>query len=163
MSTKVLSLPVSFCRPDTLCQRLRFVSRFWRYVNVCVSLCTYVWCGAVRRFGVVTVFGVSTKFSTSGTVSAGMDECLYAHSYEICYRPIAVLAWKQSSYILVHDRTRQAEIRRSSPNQPQQQYRREATRDAIMNTSDTIIDESVTRTDVQSPNGRPSGRIQPSY
>ena len=33
-STKVSSLPVRFCRLVTLCiQRLRFVLRFWRYIN----------------------------------------------------------------------------------------------------------------------------------
>jgi len=32
-STKVSSLPVRFCRLVTQCQRLRFVLRFWRYIN----------------------------------------------------------------------------------------------------------------------------------
>ena len=32
-STKVSSLPVRFCRLVTRCQRLRFVLRFWRYIN----------------------------------------------------------------------------------------------------------------------------------
>ena len=32
-STKVSSLPVRFCRLVTLCQRLRLVLRFWRYIN----------------------------------------------------------------------------------------------------------------------------------
>jgi len=32
-SIKVSPLPVCFCRLVTLCQRLRFVLRFWRYIN----------------------------------------------------------------------------------------------------------------------------------
>ena len=32
-STKVSTLPIRFCRLVTLCQRLRFVLRFWRYIN----------------------------------------------------------------------------------------------------------------------------------
>jgi len=32
-STKVSSLTVRFCRLVTLCQHLRFVVRFWRYIN----------------------------------------------------------------------------------------------------------------------------------
>ena len=43
-STKVSSLPVRFCRLVTLCQRLRFVLRIWRYINqyVCMYVCQLV-------------------------------------------------------------------------------------------------------------------------
>ena len=39
-----LSIPACFCRLVTLCQCLRFVLRFWRYINlyVCMYVCVYV-------------------------------------------------------------------------------------------------------------------------
>jgi len=42
-STKVSSLPVHFCRLVTMCQRLRFVSQFWRYINFYLCVCICMW------------------------------------------------------------------------------------------------------------------------